>query len=278
MTLYQTLQSLQSRLSLVSADLALCEAERILQYVLNCSRSDLYIHSNTLISSEQHDAIEKIVERHKTHEPLPYIFKNAYFHSMELYIDNSVLIPRPDTEILVETILTREQNPRCSFLDIGIGSGAITAVLTRTRPEWLAVGIDISFPALRVARKNTGDDFPLVNADMLGPIKTGPRFDFIVSNPPYISSREMEQLDVNVKDFEPAVALLGGEDGLDFYRIISHSAATYLKDTGRIYCEIGADQAQPVRELFESSGWKNLEIIADLAGRSRVCAAVFPTQ
>jgi len=255
----------------VSDDLALSEAEQILQHILHCSRTDLYLRPNASLSKEKQEYLNAIVQRRILHEPLPYIFKKAYFHSLELYVDNAVLIPRPDTEIIVETVLKREKEDRCLFLDLGTGSGAISAVLTKERHRWRGIGSDISREALRVARRNCPGAVSLVNTDRVAAFKPLHFFDFIVSNPPYISGPEMEKLDASVKDFEPSLALYGGADGLDFYRFLAQHAPPYLKPQGRLYCEIGADQGGPLGGIFKSPPWRDVVILPDLAGRSRVC-------
>jgi release factor glutamine methyltransferase len=270
MNIFDALYSIKSQLLSVSGEFALSDAERILMQILQFSRSDLYLSSKESISKEKLDEINVIVERRKHHEPLPYIFNTAYFHSMEIFVDRSVLIPRPDTEILVETILKSEKQPDCFFLDMGIGSGAISAILAKENPHWKGIGADISQAALCIAKKNCPDTISLLNADALSAFKTA-RFDFIVSNPPYVSAKEMKELDESVSRFEPAVALLGGEDGLKFYRILAENAKEHLKAGGRLYCEIGNTQKDAVTELLAAGCWKDIRVMNDLAGRPRVC-------
>lgn len=246
------------------------EAELILQHVLNCSRSELYLERNNLLFSELQTRISIVLERRKLHEPLPHIFGKAYFHSREFIVDKNVLIPRPDTEILVETILENEKRSSCKFLEIGVGSGAISAILVQECPEWQCIGTDISFQAIVIAKQNCPINVHLVCADMFSSIKPLGLFDFIVSNPPYISDSEMSGLDTGVKDFEPVKALYGGKDGLDFYRVLAGKAENFLKPGGRLYCEIGYDQGVSAREIFDTQGWKDINVFKDLAGRSRV--------
>jgi release factor glutamine methyltransferase len=270
MKITEALNFIKSELLPVSGESAQSEAELILEHVFNCSRSDLYLSKKNTVTDDIQKKINTIVSRCKLHEPLPYIFNKTYFHSMEFYVDPSVLIPRPDTEILVETILENEKNKDCFFIDIGTGSGAIAAILLKKNRFWKSIGSDISINALRIAKRNCPRDVYFLNADMFAAFKPLHCFDFIVCNPPYITKSEMQDLDLSVKNFEPEIALLGGEDGLDFYRIIAKNAGHFLKPHGRLYCEIGFAQAKQVTEIFKSAGLKDIKILPDLAGRPRV--------
>jgi release factor glutamine methyltransferase len=269
MYIYEYINYLKAELLPISGEYSLSEAERILQHVLNCSRSDLYLTKNRLVNDKNSEWIKEIIHRKKRNEPLPYILNKAYFHSLEFYVDRNTLIPRPDTEILIETILDNEKSGRVSFLDMGTGSGAIAAILVDKNPSWFAVASDISISALKVAKKNSGGIL-LINADELTAFKPVQCFDFIVSNPPYISDEEMNDLDPDVKNFEPYSALYGGIDGLDFYRIIAKKSIDILKPQGRIYCETGFSQAQNVKSIFAESGFIDIKTIQDLGGRDRV--------
>ena len=271
MNIPECLQFVKNQLTPLSGDLALSEAEQIMEEVLKCSRSDLYLSFNALLFKNQQQEIESIVERRKRREPLPYIFNKAYFHSRSFYIDNSVLIPRPETEVLVETILASEKKPYCLFLDLGIGSGAISSILAMEKPLWQGIGSDLSGAALRIAKRNCGGNVLMLNADAFSAFKLVSRFDFIMSNPPYISAAEMDGLDPSVKDFEPRIALFGGDDGLDFYRILAEKGKDILAYKGRLYCEIGPTQGKAVTELLAKEGWQDIRILSDLAERPRVC-------
>jgi release factor glutamine methyltransferase len=231
-------------------------------------------------------------------EPLPYIFGKAYFYDREFFVDGNVLIPRPDTETLVEAVINSEKNCPARFVDIGTGSGIIAAILTAHRPAWSAVAVDISSKALLIAKKNLPSsntaasrgqspvhaeqsqspppqkNITLVCCDMLTALKPKSQFDFIVSNPPYISSTQMKTLDNSVINYEPHAALDGGGDGLDYYRRISSCAKMYLNGGGRVYLEIGYDQGGSVPEILRDGGWSGVTVIKDLGGRDRVVTAV----
>jgi release factor glutamine methyltransferase len=270
MTIAEALRLIRQQLSGVAGAGALFEAEMILQHLLRYSRSQLYLKRNNSLPKESQDAIGEILLRRKTHEPLPYILGAAYFHSREFLVNRYTLIPRPDTETLVETVLESEKESRRTFLEIGVGSGALSAILLQERPGWQCVGTDISFHALRIARRNCLGKIHLLCADLFSSMKPAGIFDFIVSNPPYIGKSEMAGLDSSVRDFEPNVALDGGTDGLDFYRAFASRAGSFLRPGGRLYCEIGYSQRDPVTDIFSSHGWKNIEVTPDLGGRWRV--------
>lgn len=158
-------------------------------------------------------------------------------------------------------------------MDIGIGSGIISAILTEERPQWKALGIDISFDTLKVAKQNMTTTVQLLCSDLLSALKSS-EFDFLVSNPPYISEDEMNVLDPEVKDFEPHLALYGGTDGLYFYRKLALDARKVLKKNGRLYCEIGYNQQNSVMKIFRDAGWEDLDITKDLSGHPRVLRTV----
>jgi release factor glutamine methyltransferase len=271
-SIQNTLAHIQKALQKVSGPCSLHEAETILQFVLNCSRSELYASpAFSEIPDEILLSIEGIVNRRLADEPLAYILGSVYFYSTEIAVTRDVLIPRPETEVLVETVLKLEQTANLFFADIGTGSGAIVAVLLKERPLWHAIAADISRPALGVALRNVPGRARLVCCDMLTALKnTTHPFDFMVSNPPYVSKVEMAGLDKSVLSFEPHGSLYGGNDGLDLYRTLAHDATSVLKPGGRLYCEIGCDQSAAVREIFLSERWKSVKVLPDLANRPRV--------
>jgi len=272
MTRAEILHHIQEKLSVVSGKFALPEAERILTFLFNCSRSELYLPQQRELPAGISDKIQKIIKRRVTDEPLAYILGSAYFYNKEFIVTPEVLIPRPDTEILVEEVLKNEKDGICRFLDMGTGSGCIAAVLTEQNTAWKAVACDISLSALNIAGKNCPKNVALLCSDRLSAIKAV-GFDFIVSNPPYIKSSVLPTLDKSVRGFEPLTALDGGPDGLEFYRYLSTQAPPLLKTRGRIYCEIGFDQSNNVPAIFEKSGWENISVTNDFGNRPRVLKA-----
>jgi release factor glutamine methyltransferase len=276
MTIAEALAKLHEGFTQVASDFALPEAERVLIFLLDCPRSYIYVNGNDVLPEKTVQQIEKIMRRRRLDEPLAYILGSAYFYNREFKVSPAVLIPRPDTEILVEEVLKREAGERQRFLDLGTGSGCIAAILTEERPLWKCIAIDRSLFALLVAKSNRRSDFALVCADRLSAIKPSHLFDFIVSNPPYIPSSIVEELPKSVRGFEPRVALDGGVKGLDFLRYLAENAALLLKPEGRIYCEIGFDQGDAAPALFTQCRWRDIMVQKDLGGRPRVIRSIRP--
>jgi len=274
MTIAQALRKVQKSLKSLPDIPYISESELILESLTGLDRHNLYRYGTEALDSIAEAKLASIIRRRLTEEPLSYILGTAYFHSQKFKITPSVLIPRPDTEILVETILEGEQKDRAFFIDMGTGSGAIAATLLRSRPHWNAVISDISFDVLHIAIQNTGSRATPVCSDMLKAFSM--KFSFIVSNPPYIAEQDIKTLDVSVQKFEPFQALCGGEDGLYFYRYLAAEGSNYLIPGGSVYYEIGFDQEERVRQIFLSHGWQNIRIINDFGQRPRVICAQNP--
>jgi release factor glutamine methyltransferase len=273
MKLSQSLRHIQASLVPIAGEFSLPESERILEYLLDLSRSDLYLSGREELPEDIAGKIDGIVARRVTGEPLAYILGSAYFFDREIRVGPAVLIPRPDTETLVEIILRHEANTPRRFLEFGTGSGCISAVLAGRNPQWIGVAVDISLPALRVAQKNCGPSIFFACCDHFPALKNE-NFDFIVANPPYIPAGVIPSLDRSVRDFEPIGALDGGEDGLDFFRSIADSARTLLLPNGRVYCEIGFDQGDAVSTIMMEREWRNIRVSKDLGGRDRVVSCM----
>lgn len=203
-------------------------------------------------------------------KPIQYIENEAYFYDKEFFVDENVLIPRFDTERLVENILKNENHDEKFVLELGTGSGIIPEILLEHRPNWKIVSVDISPNALNVARKNCDEKILLVNSDKFSAISAEKQFDIIVSNPPYIETEVIKTLDESVRDFEPMLALDGGVSGLEFYNYLAENAKYYLKSGGRIYCEIGFNQGESVSEIFEKYEIENIQKIKDYGQNWRV--------
>jgi len=265
------LRDTAEQLTPVLADFALPYSERILQYLTGCSRNELYLSTERQLGSDRAQQLVRIVKRCETGEPLDYILGTTYFFNREFIVTPDVLLPRPDTELLVEVVLKHQTKSSAIFAEIGIGSGIISCILTERMPEWQAVGVDISKRALDVAKRNRQSNrVQLVCSDCLYGLAKENRYDFIISNPPYIASVEMINLDTSVTAFEPTVALNGGVDGLAFYRRFAEEVSDYLKPGGVLYCEIGYDQKESVQKLFERPEWCDFHCFHDLAGHPRV--------
>ena len=222
-------------------------------------------------SSEETSKIMAAVEKRLKHIPLGYIFGKSYFFGREFKVNENVLIPRQDTEILIEKvckdIMARKE--KVSVLDIGTGSGAI-AITVQKETGANVSAVDVSDGAIEVAKQNAKSldaDINIFKSDLFENIEG--KFDFIISNPPYIESSVIETLDEEVKSNEPILALDGGEDGLDFYKKIVSIAPNYLNQGGKLYFEIGYNQADALKSLMKDQ-FKNIEVFKDYGDNDRV--------
>jgi release factor glutamine methyltransferase len=248
------------------------EAEIIVESVCGCTRQQLYLDSHRTVSPLQQKSVECILRRRDCGEPLPYILQKAYFYNREFSIDTSVLIPRSETEVLVDIVLKNEPNESYTFCDMCTGSGILYSILKEHRSRWNGIAVDISLPALRVARRNCPDG-AVVCSDLFTALKNIKRLDILICNPPYIAQDEYYGLDQSVRKHEPVGALLGGKDGLDFFRRIARETAGIVQTGSRLYCETGVSQALSVSALLRECGWRDIECFPDLAGRDRVIRA-----
>jgi len=228
-------------------------------------------HENTDINIRQ--KFRAYVGRRKNHEPLQYIAEGWTFMDATLSLSRDVLIPRSDTEVLVNAVLENEERGVLG-LEIGVGSGAVSVELKNHGGHEM-FGTDICPKAVKLANENFvrnhgAKSLPFVQGDLFENVPRQEKFDFIVSNPPYIATGELNQLPRSVKDYEPMLALDGGADGLDFYRRIAAEAGAYLKDGGGLYFEIGETQANDVTEIMINAGFSGINTIKDLNERDRV--------
>ena len=217
------------------------------------------------------DTLNEYVKKRLGHMPIQYILNEAYFCGLPLYVNENVLIPRFDTEVLVEEVLKISKKDKSKrILDICTGSGAIAIALKKLGGFERVDALDISDKALEVARRNAKEldlDINFLKSDMFSSLTCENKYDIIVSNPPYIQSDVVDTLESEVKDFEPRLALDGDADGMKFYKIIAKNYETYLADNGVLALEIGYDEADDIRALFEG---KNVVIKKDLANLDRV--------
>ena len=217
----------------------------------NLSFTDFVFALQQEVTEEEEVFVKEIFQQLVAHKPAQYIIGHADFFGMQLTVDERVLIPRPETEELVELILSENPEENLSVLDIGTGSGAIALALAKNRPDWSVTAADISQDALDVASENAKNQnlqIFLKKSDCFTEISE--KYDIIVSNPPYISREDESEVGLNVLYSEPHLALFADEDGLAIYRRIAEDAKDYLKDGGKIYLEIGYKQGQSVPELF----------------------------
>ena len=217
----------------------------------NLTFTDFVFALQQEVTEEEKQFVGEIYQQLVAHKPAQYIIGHADFFGMQLTVDERVLIPRPETEELVELILAENHEENLSVLDIGTGSGAIALALSKNRPDWSVTAADISQDALDVANENAKKQnlqIFLKKSDCFTEISE--KYDIIVSNPPYISREDESEVGLNVLHSEPHLALFADEDGLAIYRKIAEDAKDYLKDGGKIYLEIGYKQGQSVLELF----------------------------
>ena len=225
----------------------------------------------------------EMTERRAGRIPLQQILGVQDFMGMEFEVNEHVLIPRQDTETLVELVLQERPDPACQVLDLCTGSGCTAISLARLGGYGKVWALDLSEEALKVARRNqqkllkdyTGE-FRLLKSDLFQEIPKGEKFDILVSNPPYIPKKVIEELEPEVRDYEPRMALDGDEDGLKFYRILARESGRFLKKGGAIYLEIGWDQGPAVEGLLAEAGFQEIRTVQDLAGKDRVVCGGWP--
>jgi release factor glutamine methyltransferase len=261
-------------------------AELLLCHSLGLSREELYTRFHRPIREGEKATLERLINRRLSGEPLQYILGRQEFWSIDLKVDPRVLIPRPETELLVEqslSIISKTPFKNLLFvLEIGTGSGAVAISLAKEVREIFLVATDISWEALMLARENAKTSGVLhqiqfVHGSLVAPfrvMKEREPFDLILFNPPYIADSEMEGLAREVRDYEPRIALSGGEDGLAFYRSLISQAPVYLKKRGWLLLELGQFQGEGISELFQNEGdFLKPEFIQDLSGIERVVRA-----
>lgn len=253
------------------------EAELLLAHVLEENTVRIITYDERYLTPDQWEVYQQVVRRRGSGYPLQYLTGKQEFMSLEFKVTPHVLIPRSDTEVLVEKVLALKgefcAGGTCRIVDVGTGSGAIAVSLAYYWPEARVTGVDISPAALAVARENARRhqvQVEWVLGDLLTPFLDTPgQFDIIAGNPPYIPSAGMAALPREVQH-EPAVALDGGPDGLAYYRRLSRQASRCLKPGGFLALEIGWDQGEPVRRIFEEAGFQAVAVHRDYAGRDRV--------
>jgi len=260
------------------------DARLLIGRALHLGRAQLISQSDRLLEAREVNMISSLAGRRLQHEPVARILGRKEFWSLELQVTPAVLVPRPETETLIESALDsgtmrglRMENLR--VLDIGTGSGALLLAMLSELPNATGVGTDISAEAIEVARANAARHSldarcSFVACNLASGVSGA--FDFILSNPPYIARGEIATLGPEVRNFDPITALDGGNDGLDFYRAIAHDAKALLAPGGRLIVELGAGQAEAVTTLLTRAGWTVTRSRKDLAGIVRALTATLP--
>ena len=248
----------------------------LLSAINGMTRTFYLVNGDSMLSEENFLLYEEYIDKRAAHVPLQHILGKAYFYGYEFEVNEDVLIPRPDTEVLVEEVIEIAKNKEdINILDIGTGSGAITVSLAKYLENAKITSVDISEIALEIGRKNAilnevDDRITFVKSDLFTNINKEMKFDIIVSNPPYIKREVIDTLDKQVKDFEPYNALEGGIDGLDFYRAITKEAKNFIKEGGTLAYEVGHDQSEDVSKLMKMYGYTNIYTRKDLQQIDRV--------
>ncbi|WP_368293398.1 peptide chain release factor N(5)-glutamine methyltransferase [Dehalobacter sp. TBBPA1] len=261
---------------------ARAEADLILAFVLKTTRDKLYAECDRVVASPEREIYNDFLKRRGQREPLAYLLKTREFMGLDFFVDPSVLIPRPETELLVEKVLELGKNMGrerenseipSKVLDLCTGSGAIAVAVAYYWKQAAVVAVDVSSEALTVAKINAANmnvNIDFRQGDLFAPVQ-GEKFSLIVSNPPYVSEHEILKCPPEVRK-EPVLALLAGKDGLDFYRRIAMNATEFLSHEGIILVEIGYSQGTRVRELFTAAGYQT-ELFSDYAGLDRIVLA-----
>jgi len=252
------------------------DARQLLFFVFSIDANQYLLNQSMPLSEEEEKKVNsyfEAIQKRSEKIPLQYITGEQNFCGLDFYVNENVLIPRLDTEILVEKILEYEE-PGQRVMDMCTGSGCIAITLQKLG-GFQVMAVDISEEALTLARKNAQRNQAQVTffqSNMFEQLSNTSKVDVIVSNPPYIESKVVDELDDEVKKYEPRLALDGMEDGLHFYRILAREGKRFLNEGGRLYVEIGFDQAEAVKELFGAQGFLDIQVYKDLAGLDRVVA------
>ncbi len=246
------------------------DAWLLLEAAAKCTRNDLFLRGGEPIAEEQELLYKEYLEKRRERVPVQHILGVQCFCGLDFIVTSDVLCPRLDTEVLIEEALKRIR-PGSSILDMCTGSGCIILTLLHFVKDCRGTAADLSEKALSVAKKNAeklGKDCTFIHSDLFENIEG--RFDVIISNPPYIATKEIEALEPEVREHEPMMALDGKEDGLYFYRKIVSASVDYLNPEGWLMFEIGYDQGEALSEMMKAAGYCEIRVIKDLAGLDRV--------
>jgi release factor glutamine methyltransferase len=273
-----TFRYIEGALRVAGIDDALTEARILIQHVLQVDGARFLLRLDDALDSDQKREIDEVVKRRLLREPLAYIVGHVEFYDIDVIVDRRVLVPRPETEILVDTALDwlRERHDASQIVDIGTGSGCVAVVLANHAPRTSVIAIDRSLGALEIAKQNVdryilSERVTLCQGDLLSNLESS--VDLVVANPPYIPTADIDDLMPEVRDYEPRIALDGGSDGLGFIDKILLQSRDFINPSGAIIIEIGFDQASEAvsmaRQYFPSG---EIKMIQDFAGVERILA------
>lgn len=271
--LYQIGKEQLQKAGITDAEL---DARLLLEFICHTDRNALYAHGDQEIEEEKMQNFLQLIEKRAVHIPLQHLTGEQNFMGLDFLVNEHVLIPRQDTEILVEEIM-RDLHDGIRILDMCTGSGCILLSLLHYSNDCVGVGVDVSEDALAVARQNADrlaeKQAVFIQSDLFEKVEGS--FDLIVSNPPYIRSQEIAGLMPEVREHEPHLALDGKDDGLHFYREIIKGAMPHLKRGGQLFFEIGYDQGEAVQALLAANGYTEIAVVKDYAGLDRVVYGTF---
>jgi release factor glutamine methyltransferase len=275
LTLVQAWTAARRRLEAAGIEGPVIDARLMLEVAANATRADIVTDPYRVLTPDQIQTLDSFLTRRAAREPVSHILGRKGFWTIELKVTPDVLTPRPDTEVIVDYVLkTLTPDLPVHMLDLGVGSGAILLAILSERVMATGLGVDISSPALEVARENAAlmgltDRAQFLHADWAQG-QPDDRYDLVVSNPPYIATGVIATLEPEVREHEPRLALDGGKDGLDAYRKLASEILRVLKPGGLFAIEIGYDQSRPVEALMRHAGAKGVRTLKDLANRNRV--------
>lgn len=273
MTIRQAVNRGAEKLRDNNVDNAEYDSFELLSSINGMTRTFYFINGDNELSEKDFSLFKEYIEKRASHKPLQHILGKAYFYGYEFVVNENVLIPRQDTEILVSEVI-KVAKDGYDILDMCTGSGCIGITLAKKFPDSNVTGVDISDKALAVAWKNKcnldADNIDFIQSDLFAALGADRRYDIIVSNPPYIPTKVIEGLQDEVRLHDPMLALDGTEDGLMFYRRITDKSGDYLKMNGYLCYEIGAEQAAYVSDIMKQAGFKDIVVVKDLAGLDRV--------
>ena len=275
LTLVKAWTSARDRLKAAGVDSPVIDARLLVEAAAGATRTDLITDPHRLLEPAHAEALEGYVDRRSRREPISHILGRKGFWKIMLGVDAHVLTPRPETEVVVDHALRAfGEGQAFDLLDLGVGSGAIALAILAERPRARGLGVDVSEDALAVARENAANlgmagRLALLRGDWTAGLQDD-GFDLVVANPPYIPSAHIEGLEPEVRDHEPRLALDGGADGLDAYRILAPEIVRVLKPGGLLLVEMGHDQRASVPDLFVAAGAQAVGVLKDLCDRDRV--------
>lgn len=249
-------------------------AEILLLFSIQKSKTEFIQSASRDISATESTKFRELISKRSKHVPIAYLTNQREFYSLDFFVNESVLIPRPETELLIDWFGEIVGNQRVKVCDVGSGSGAIAITIKKMFPQTLVTAIDVDTDALQVAKKNAqlhDVDIQFIHSDLLGGVED--LFDVIISNPPYISTSDLSKVSADVQ-FEPALALDGGTDGLDIYKRLIPQIKKNLSQNGHVFVEYGVGQTQKLKSLFEKENFSSIQVKKDYAGIDRHMHAI----